>query len=273
MLNDSLRCSDGQIWPVGAVMTRAFLILGQLAVSIFVGGCVALDPVADFGNVAPCAATLRFQPAQLVESPEQEEIISGLVAPWASDSIEIYATAKAIVDTDGRIGEICCLTTSPEFDKVANKRLIKRLSRLHFFPATQDGNKVKVVVGLSIVSRKTDAGNRSSVFMNHLLSADDYGLQYTAPQRIYSPRMAMPKRPSGFDLWVEIVVSIDSKGIPSDSRVSRLKYGPRRMIDELAEIMNGQCFIPGFADGVAFDMPYSEVFKTPGPVRKWTQQP
>lgn len=128
-------------------------------------------------------------------------------------------------------------------------------------PAIHDGHQVKVFAGFTVVFKKTNEGINSTLLMNRLSSKDKFGTQYIAPQRVSSGRMwVIMHGGSVGSVWGEITVDVDSEGTPSNPRVSRVDRGPKYKIDHFAKKMNDHCFISGFADGIAVEMPYSEVF-------------
>ena len=212
--------------------------------------------------LAECPDTTDFTPALLETTQKQTDLAARLIEPWNSDAKELTVTFNAIVTVNGAIDDLCCLMTPPEINEIAGDRLANRIRRLNFTPAVRDGRKEPVKVGFTIFAWKTDSGVKSALLLNHLLSAQEHGLTYIAPQRIDSDTLHANRLASDTsvkDYWGEVTARVDTKGNPSKTAVGRVDSGSRKEISRYAKRMQDECFIPGFVDGVPMELAYSEV--------------
>ncbi|MCP5345906.1 MAG: hypothetical protein R3F41_02140 [Gammaproteobacteria bacterium] len=88
-----------------------------------------------------------------------------------------------------------------------------------FKPASFEGRRREVWTNLSVVFTKRNESNTIKVYQSMLYHVDDYGWEYSDPQRVISE--AFPNACRGIDIGagVWIAVDIDHEGTPSNARV------------------------------------------------------
>ena len=217
-------------------------------------------------SAAACPVSANLQPARLIDSEKQREVVRNLAPEWESDESARIIRFGAYVGENGQLYDFCCFSSSRELSLARRRMWANRIRALRFTPASRNGEDVRVYVGFTVIARKIEGGTDATLLLNSLISADDFGARYIAPQRIATRQIY------GEPMWIsdvrinsavlgEITVDVDSDGNTSNSRISRWEKGSSRYQNRIVEKMDVQCFIPGMVDGAAVEMPYSEVFQ------------
>lgn len=142
----------------------------------------------------------------------------------------------------------------------ASKRLGRKIALLKFSSARRMGENVRVYVNLTIIARKTPAGVQSMLVLNHLHSMDKFGVDYSAPQRIWTGSMSSGSRLAGA-VNFEVQAMVDRFGNASGARVSDKGFNSSAMDGPVMGRIESACYIPGFHNGEATAMLYSEAYE------------
>lgn len=209
---------------------------------------------------AACPDLSDAQPARLVDSAEQKKLVAELIPRWKSDEKVRMVKFGSYVTAEGNLRATCCASATHTMTAGAYRKLGRKLGRLRFVPASHNGEKLRVYVGFIIVATKTENRARSILLMNQMLSIDSFGLNYTAPQRIWTDSMWPASNFIVGDTYAEITVHVSKTGNASNASVSKRNVSALTRDQHFVAELEGDCFIPGFVDGVAVDMPYSEAF-------------
>ena len=252
--------------PISGTSSQHRPVVRQINPRYFLGFVIivaAISPTGvSFAEDTSCPDMTTATPATLVASEKQRDIVRGLSPTWKSESKFLLLEFGAYVNKDRHLGAICCLSASEHVSDGSLRRVGRSLRRLEFEPASYNGEPAEVYISFSIIGRKTESGIVSTLLMNQRLSADKYGLGYTAPQRLWQEK---PMWGAGSMLKPgvrgEIVADVDAAGRVTDARISRWDDGPPMARQSFVDSMKGRCFIPGMADGVATAMPFKEVFE------------
>ena len=226
-------------------------------------GMLLMTVVASGVAAESCPDRSSASPAQLKDTDYQKRLVAGLSKSWSSAESVRLVRFGSYVDSNGKMGGVCCISATYDMGGAARASLRRKLRKLKFSPAKHDGKFLPVFVGFSLLTQKTDAGVESTLLMNQQISIDDYGIQYVAPQRINTSQRDFLGLTHALTLSAEIGVQISSKGIASDARVIRWMDGQEESKAKFVAKMNEQCFIPGFHNGLPAAMTYHELFQTP----------
>ena len=211
---------------------------------------------------AACPDTSKAQPARLVESEEQRKLIAELIPTWKSDENVRMVKFGAYISDEGDLQAACCASATHKMTPGAYRKLGRKIGRLKFLPASHDGIKHRVHVGFTIVATKTSSGVESVLLMNQLLSVGSFGINYSAPQRIWSNRMWFDNGAISGEISAGVKVYVSKSGNASNASVTDRNTSTlsQKRAEHYAAEIESACFIPGFVDGVAADMPYAEAF-------------
>lgn len=226
--------------------------------------CVALLLFGTAHNViaeSSCPDRSDSQPAMLVNTEEQQVLRSNLSPSWKSDEPGRLTRFGAYVGLNGHPIDFCCMTSSIKMSTSTERTLVNRLAGLRFTPARHNGEDLRVFVGFTIIARKSETGIQSTLLLNNLLSSDQFGARYIAPQRIRGNIMWFDGVRIDGPIWAEIMADVDRTGSASNGRVRRWEMGQRSMQKRLASKFQNQCFIPGRFEGEAVAMPNSEILE------------
>jgi len=193
-------------------------------------------------------------PAQLIVSDVQKRRIANLSPPWRGDEQFRFTWFSGYVGVDGRMDGICCYSSSRQISTSESRNLKEKLETLRFTSATDDGEKLEAYVNFTIIGVKTEAGIDSRLFLNQLRSKEEFGIDYIAPQRVGLFRGFASSRIRG-----EYALDIDSKGQPSNPRVTQWHAGSESAKEGLIDYISQKCFIPGRVNDNPTAMPYFEV--------------
>jgi hypothetical protein len=208
---------------------------------------------------AECPVTSDAQPARLIENEVQSKMIAGLVSRWKTDEPVRIMKFGAYVSKTGRFEGACCMSSGHLMSEVASQRLGQKLERLKFVPASYMGERVRVNVGFTIIARKTPDGVQTEVLLNHLYSMDKFGINYSAPQRVWSKSMWAGRRLSS-PVYFEVLAKVDLFGNATDAKVNDKGSNSGAVDGAMLGRIESACFIPGFHNGEATEMLYSEAF-------------
>lgn len=211
---------------------------------------------------AACPDTSGARPARLVESAEQRKLIAELIPEWTSDENVRMVKFGAYVTEEGDLQAACCASATHRMTSGAYRMLGRKIGRLKFLPASHDEVKQRVHVGFTIVATKTSSGVKSVLLVNQLLSVDSFGINYSAPQRIWSKRMWFDNSAMSGEISAGVRVYVGKSGAASNASVTNRNTSilSRKRAEYYADGIESACFIPGFVNGIAVDMPYAEAF-------------
>ena len=207
-----------------------------------------------------CPDRSAAQPARLVDSEAQRELVAELIPRWKSDENVRMIKFGAYVTEDGDLRAACCASATYSMTGGGYRKLGRKLGRLKFVPASHNGEQMRVYVGFTIVARKTSAGVESMLLMNRMNSIDDFGLHYSAPQRVQLHAVWRAGAGIRSPVYIEVRVDVSRSGDPSNAAMLEESAGSTPRDQYFAGRMADACFIPGFVDGVATAMPYGEAF-------------
>jgi len=205
---------------------------------------------------ASCPDRSAAIPAQLIDSDVQKRRVANLSPPWRNDEKFRFTWFSGYVGVDGRLDGICCYASSQQISSSESGDLKKKLEALRFTSATDDGEKLEAYVSFTVIGVKMEAGIESRLFLNQLRSKEEFGIDYIAPQRIGLFRGFASSRIRG-----EYALDIDSKGQPSNARVTQWHVGSDSAKEGLIDYVSEKCFIPGQVNDEPVAMPYFEVFQ------------
>ena len=206
-----------------------------------------------------CGPGAIFTPMSLDQSTDQSDAVRSLLPPWDTEQDAVFVRFRAYVMPGGVLKGLCCFSSNYGIHQFDRETLTRRLENLKFNSPTVNGQAKRTYAGLSVVAKRTENGVASVLVFHRMLQMEDFGMDYIAPQRIRTQWGSYlgPSRTSGG--YGEITVNVDETGKARDARVTRLERGPEEKFDNAIEKMNRHCFIPGFVDGKAVSMEYSEV--------------
>ncbi len=226
--------------------------------------CVALLLLGTAHNViaqSSCPDRSDSQPAMLVNTEEQQALRSNLSPGWKSGEPGRLIRFGAYIGRNGHPTGFCCMSSSIKMNPSTERSLANRLAGLRFTPARHDGKDMRVFVGFTIIARKSETGIQSTLLLNNLLSSDQFGARYIAPQRIRGDTMWADGIRIDGPIWAELMADVDRTGTASNGRVRRWETGQRSTEKRLNSKFQNQCFIPGRFEGAAVAMPYAEVLQ------------
>jgi hypothetical protein len=209
---------------------------------------------ATCANAADCKDMSTAQPASLDLRESEQRLMQTLSPAWRGDEQLRLTSFGAYVNRNGEINDPCCWTSSIKLSSDDGERLRDKLRQLRLRPATLDGQPLEVFVGFTVVGMKTDAGIESRLLLNQLWSREKFGSTYTAPQRIGQSNQASVR------VRGEIAVDVSNTGKALATSVHSWEQGSKKRRNYLLEMMNDECYIPGFVDGQPTAMTYVERF-------------
>jgi len=210
--------------------------------------------------IAECPDLSGAHAAQLLDNELQNELIADLVASWRSDEPVRLMKFGASVTKSGRLENVCCISSTHRMSNGARQRLGRKLVRLRFSPASNNGDMLRVHAVFTLLARKTPDGVQNVILQSHLLSIDEFGMNYIAPQRIWARSMTAGRRLSG-PLYLEVQAMIDKMGHASDATVSDKGSNSAVLDGSVLARIESACYVPGFLNGEVTEMLYSEAFE------------
>ena len=226
-------------------------------------GLVALIAAASLlgrhSNASECPDVVSSKPARLVDTDVQTPLTQNLLQHWNFEEPLGFVQLGAYIDKNGATS-FCCVSSSHGITAEDERTLIGRLGELQFEPATRNGQRIDVYVGLTVLAKNGSQGVISTVLLNRMMSHEQFGTRYVAPQREID-RSFWPEDWRGGKLIRAIIaVDIDSVGAPANPRVIWSEDTSKKELQMLVRIMGQQCYIPGSLAGVPKAMTYSELF-------------
>ena len=209
---------------------------------------------------ADCPDLSGATAAQLIHSEIQDKLIADLVSKWKSKEPVRIIKFGAYVSRTGRLEDACCISSAHRMSQGASQRLGRKIALLKFSPANRMGDNVRVFVDVTIIARKTADGVQTTLVLNHLHSMDTFGVDYSAPQRIWSASISSGSRLASA-VTFEIQTMVDQSGHASGARVSNKGSNSSAMDGLVMGRIESACFIPGFHKGEATAMLYAEGFE------------
>lgn len=209
---------------------------------------------------AECPDISGAKAAQLLQNEVQDKLIADLVSKWKSKEPARIIKFGAYVSKTGRLENACCMSSVHRMSENASRRLGRKIVLLKFSPASRLGEDVRVYVNVTIIARKTPAGVQTMLVLNHLHSMDKFGVDYSAPQRIWTGSMSSGSRLAGA-INFEVQATVDQFGNASGARVSDKGSNSSAMDGPVMGRIESACYIPGFNNGEATAMLYSEAYE------------
>jgi len=221
---------------------------------IHIIGWLFLLPIAE----ADCPDLSGAQPARLLQTEQQQKMTAELLSDWKSDEpLRIVKLGGYILET-GKLQDLCCISSTFGISPGAQRLLNRRLERLKFEPANSGGKNFKVFVGLTVLGKKTDSGIQTALLLNHLYSIDEFGIDYSAPQRLWVQSMWSGQRMQSGSVYVEIEAMVDETGQATNGTVRDQEKRGSGIDGALASRIESACFIPGFFENKPTKMRYVE---------------
>ena len=208
---------------------------------------------------AECPDISSAKAAQLLQNEVQDKLIGDLVSKWKSKEPVRIIKFGGYVSRSGRLENYCCISSAHRMSQGATQRLGRKIVLLKFSPASSMGENVRVFVNVTIIARKTPAGVQTSLVLNHLHSMDKFGVDYSAPQRIWTASMSSGSRLGGA-VTFEVQAMVDQFGNASAAKVSNKGSNSSAIDGPFMGRIESACYIPGMHNGEATAMLYSEGF-------------
>lgn len=209
-----------------------------------------------------CPDLFSAAPARLVVDERQLKRVGEMFATWKGDEQARLVKFGAYVTKSGRTQGICCMSSTFPMSGGASRKFVRRVSELRFEPATHDEEPIDVFVLFTAFAQKTEDGEIvTRLLTNHLRQMQDYGLNYSAPQRIRKQSLWLGKRLNAGNVKLEITTIVDENGHARDTHVSSLKNSSG--IDgALTSRVERSCYVPGKTAEGPTEMTYVEQFSS-----------
>ena len=115
------------------------------------------------------------------EKPLHEQI----KYPENSDNRTIFLKCETDITRSGNYQNVVCYLLEGLDNKNFMRAILAGARQANAIPAVIDGEKVKVWLPFSVFFTVNEQGNAITVLPNHLLYLNQYGTNYSAPQRYY----------------------------------------------------------------------------------------
>lgn len=194
-------------------------------------------------------------PAAIRDTDANLRRVASLSPSWRGDEQFRFTWFSAYVGINGELDNICCYESTKKVSRIEARELYEKLQDIQFIPAEHNDQTLEVYVNFTIIGVKTDSGTQARLFLNQLHSKEEYGIDYTAPQRIgdFGRQMSSNQRS-------ELAVTVDTKGTPSNARAIQWAKGSDSTRERFLDYMRQQCFIPAMVNGEPVEMTYYERF-------------
>ena len=209
---------------------------------------------------AACPDLSNAKPVRLIQNEKQNELASNLISKWKSDESIRFVKFGSYVSKTGRLENPCCMTSTHKMSRGAAQRLTRRLSQLRFSPASNLGEELRVFVTFTILAKKIPNGVTTELLLHQLHSMKDFGIYYSAPQRVWAQSMWAGRRAWSGEVSVEVQATVNELGHGAGARVLKREKKGSGIDGALLSRVELSCFIPGHHEGGPVQMPYVEAF-------------
>lgn len=240
-------------------MTRGSV--GRFAFLVVLGACALSGPRVHAAS---------FQPAMIGD--HDFSLAQRVKMPKVKGDFTVFVRCEAEVGATGNIRTNGCYNDADVSGKFF-KAVELASNRARFVPASVEGERVNVVALYTVVFRQKDGSQHVAVIPNHGTNAQQFGINYVAPQRY-----GRPPKIRGLDLrnydgggddkdglrtrtglqWVE--AQIDELGRCTEAEVIRTSRSSRGGSRMAKRVVDEGPFIPGFVNGQPQAMRYIEPF-------------
>jgi hypothetical protein len=177
--------------------------------------------------------------------------------PENSDNRTVFIKCETDITRSGNFQNVVCYLLEGLDNENFQSAILAGARQANATPAVIDGEKVEVWLPFSVIFAVNEQGNTITVLPNHLLYLNQYGTNYSAPQRYYGPLLPTDRigSSSNCDLITEdparIIQKIGKDGLGTetmlpggneipcrirlDRMLSRFKYIPARSNGEFVE--------------------------------------
>ena len=211
-----------------------------------------------------------FEPAQI--GTHDFSLANRIKMPRVKGDFTVFVRCEAEVGASGKIRRNGCYDDADVDDKFF-KAVELAANRARFVPARVDGEPVKVLALYSVVFRRQGDVDRVGVIPNHGTNAQDFGINYVAPQRYGTPSKVRGidyrdlsgagDDPDGLRTrtglqWVE--AEIDGRGRCRSATVIRTAQSSKGGMRMAKRVVDSGPYIPGFVNSQPVAMRYIEPF-------------
>jgi hypothetical protein len=244
----SRRASHGGARPLNCGVMRHRVDIG-------VGGAL-FALVAGLGmlNAWDVALAQSFAPARLVRL----QGIDDLKCPVVSRQSQVLF-CQVVVDERGDARNDTsthCFGGLTDLDRARNLRA--KILRSEFEPAKIDGEAVEVYASFRVVFGPKDDTCEITVLPNLGTEQDEFGLEYFAPQEIYTDGGWWSRIPKSQTNWrtsrsrgmaFSMSVAVDELGQASDGRVENNNFAPPEAVNSAVRALEMSRFVPLIVNG------------------------
>lgn len=215
-----------------------------------------------------------FSPATFPE--DLENIISRIDFPKFEGNFRFLAFCSAQLSKDGRFGiKRICWPGHPSIDYQIQASIDKAMSATRMIPAQVNGKNTSVWFQFAVEFVQQDDNQQINIYPNHLIDTEEFGFNYTAPQRyslpIFISRYCYRKRgsypyESASNLLIILKLTVDTDGLPQNvapSSAQNLEFAEgsidKRCLEHQIERNVNAKYIPAFKNGEAISLNYTEI--------------
>lgn len=201
--------------------------------------------------VAICLCTLPafgMQPARIGE--HDTSLAKTITFPDVPGDYTAFVRCEAKVMPGGTIGEIGCYADA-KVDPAFFRAVHMGAKSATVLPAEMDGQRVNVLMLLSVVFRQQGEQRLIAVVPNHGTNAKTLGMSYIAPQKYGRANQYLPRSELGL-LWVDTTMSAGGKA--GNTNYIKTDFTNKETERYAKRYINDNTFIPGFLNGEATAM-------------------
>ena len=164
--------------------------------------------------------------------------------PDTGGDVRLFVRCEARVGPTGAVVETGCYS-DPKIDEDYYRAVSEGAQGATMEPAMVDGDTVTANVLYAVLFRSQDGQRSVAVVPNHGTNAQEFGLNYTAPQR-YGANRHSPRSEVGL-LWIDAQMGVNGKA--QDITLIKTKWSTREASRYAKMYLKNNRFIPGTVQG------------------------
>jgi hypothetical protein len=215
------------------------------------------------------ALAQSFAPARLVGLQGRDDLRCPTV-----DRQSPVLFCQVVIDAQGKARDD---QSTHCFGNLANdltraRDLRGKILKSEFAPAQIDGEPVEVYASFRVSFSPNGKACEISVYPNFGTQQDEFGLDYFAPQEIYTHGGWLGTVPESEQRWLErpargiafsMSVAVDDRGHASDGRVEGNNFAPVETVNRAVKALETSRFVPLFVNGAPRPGRYFEFMYLP----------
>lgn len=201
-----------------------------------------------------------FEPAAFYD--DDRSLKNKINFPDTEGNVKVLIHCDASVEKRGRLDMARCLAKDDTLAEYESAILVATNKVVTMVPAMENGRPVEVWFQFSVFFERNNGVESIQVYPHQFLNFDEYGLDYSGPQRYSSRDSSFPWSlcRQGFVHKVWISMTVDEAGVPGEIEVLDQDNYPDTCAKAAQNYMSQGKYIPAIQNGRPVKAKYLEIF-------------